>query len=227
MSGIGRVRVAVLVDGAFFIKRHRAIYGAKTAYEVANDLKTIVRSHVRKDYLYRILYYDCWPFEGDSQNPITRKTVSFKGTQTALFRKDLFEQLKKSRKVALRLGHLESTGRWHITHDRTKELLSGKVTVAQLTPDDVKLELRQKGVDMKLGVDIASLAHKKAVDKIVLICGDSDFVPATKLARREGIDVVLDPMWNFINPALHEHIDGLRTFCPKPPPSRSKSSGAT
>ena len=64
---------------------------------------------------------------------------------------------------------------------------------------------------MKIGLDIASLAFKKQVDKIVLISGDSDFVPAAKLARREGIDFVLDPLFNPIKPDLFEHIDGLHT----------------
>ena len=54
--------------------------------------------------------------------------------------------------------------------------------------------MKQKGVDMRIGVDIASLAYKKQVNQIILIAGDSDFVPAAKLARREGIDFVLDPL---------------------------------
>ena len=44
---------------------------------------------------------------------------------------------------------------------------------------------------------------------IVIIAGDSDFVPAAKLARREGIDFILDPMGANIDPTLFEHIDGL------------------
>ncbi len=71
---------------------------------------------------------------------------------------------------------------------------------------------QQKGVDMKIGVDIASLAYKHQVDQIVLIAGDSDFVPAAKLARREGIDFVLDPMGSDIRDDLFEHIDGI--MCP-------------
>lgn len=43
------------------------------------------------------------------------------------------------------------------------------------------------------------------------MAGDSDFVPTAKLARREGIDFVLDPMWKTIKPDLMEHIDGIRT----------------
>ena len=65
---------------------------------------------------------------------------------------------------------------------------------------------------MKIGIDIATLAYKKLVDQIVLISGDSDFVPAAKLARREGIDFVLDSMGNHIADDLLEHIDGLQTY---------------
>jgi len=64
---------------------------------------------------------------------------------------------------------------------------------------------------MKIGLDISSLAYKKQVDQIILIAGDSDFVPAAKHARREGIDFILDPMWANIKDSLFEHIDGLRS----------------
>jgi len=66
-------------------------------------------------------------------------------------------------------------------------------------------------VDMRIGLDIAAMAFKKQVDQIILVAGDSDFVPAAKLARREGIDFILDPMWSSIRDDLHEHIDGLRS----------------
>lgn len=62
---------------------------------------------------------------------------------------------------------------------------------------------------MRIGVDIASL--KKQVDQIILMAGDSDFVPAAKLARREGIDFILDLMWSDIKDDLFEHIDGLKS----------------
>jgi uncharacterized LabA/DUF88 family protein len=75
---------------------------------------------------------------------------------------------------------------------------------------------------MKLGVDVATLALKRLVNRIVLIAGDADFVPAAKFARREGIDFVLDPMWNSVPPSLFEHIDGLTSKCPRP--ARSQQS---
>ncbi len=60
------------------------------------------------------------------------------------------------------------------------------------------------------------MSLKKLVDQIILISGDSDFVPAAKLARREGIDFILDPMWNPIKPDLFEHIDGLVSKIERP-----------
>jgi len=115
------------------------------------------------------------------------------------------------------LGHLYDGRGWIISPNKTKALLNKTISIDDLSEADVRYDTRQKGVDMKIGLDIASLAYKGLVDQIILIAGDSDFVPAAKLARREGIDFVLDPMWNAIHPYLYEHIDGLWSTCPKPP----------
>jgi uncharacterized LabA/DUF88 family protein len=64
---------------------------------------------------------------------------------------------------------------------------------------------------MKIGVDIASISLKHYVDRIVLVSGDADFVPASKLARREGIDFILDPMQASVDTSLFEHIDGMKS----------------
>ncbi|WP_370594093.1 NYN domain-containing protein [uncultured Parasutterella sp.] len=80
-----------------------------------------------------------------------------------------------------------------------------------IRPEDLTVNLEQKGVDMRIGVDISSLAFKRQVDRIILVSGDSDFVPAAKQARREGIDFILDPMGSHIEDELFEHIDGLQT----------------
>jgi uncharacterized LabA/DUF88 family protein len=86
----------------------------------------------------------------------------------------------------------------------------------ELKEEHVEYEAPQKGVDMRIGLDIAAMAFKKQVDQIILVSGDSDFVPAAKLARREGIDFILDPMWASIRADLHEHIDGLRSVFKRP-----------
>jgi uncharacterized LabA/DUF88 family protein len=78
-----------------------------------------------------------------------------------------------------------------------------------LTPNALRLGLRQKGVDMRIGIDITTLTLKKQVDTIILVTGDSDFVPAAKVARREGVEFLLDPLWQTVNDDLHEHVDGV------------------
>lgn len=64
---------------------------------------------------------------------------------------------------------------------------------------------------MRIGLDIASITLKRQADVIVLVSGDADFVPAAKLARREGVRFILDPLWQDIPADLFEHIDGLRS----------------
>lgn len=209
---------AILVDAAFFLKRFRHVYpdfDAQCPEVVADTLYTMSMSHVTDVDLYRILVYDCPPLAKKSQHPITRQPVDFSKLPGAVFRVGFHEQLKRKRKVALRWGYL-SGHRWVIKSFATKSLLNGRVTPSQLGPSDVEFDINQKGVDMRIGIDITSLAMKRMVKQIVLVSGDGDFVPAAKLARREGIDVVLDPMWSNISDALHEHIDGLRSTSPRP-----------
>ena len=77
----------------------------------------------------------------------------------------------------------------------------------QISQKKIFPDFRQKGVDMKIGLDIAWMAGKKTVDKIVLITGDSDFIAPMKLARREGIQIYLHPMKNHLKHELISHAD--------------------
>lgn len=95
-------------------------------------------------------------------------------------------------------------------------LLKEAAEWAKLEDWMVKLDLRQKGVDMRIGLDIASVTLKKLAHTIVLIAGDADFVPAAKLARREGVQFILDPLWQKVSEELFEHIDGLQTVLARP-----------
>src|SRR5690606_14639805 len=145
------------------------------------------------------------------------QALDFATTTTAVWRTEFHHELRQLRKVALRLGYLnERMGHWTIRPEKLKDLLNGTLTVQQLTQQDVLYSVPQKGVDMRIGLDIASIAFKKQADQIILVAGDSDFVPAAKLARREGIDFILDPMWATIRTDLHEHVDGLRSVIQRP-----------
>lgn len=213
------MKTAILVDGGFYRKRASYLWGKKTAEERASELYAYCNEHLRYQQryepgrsLYRIFYYDCPPLGKTVYHPLLRKGIDFRHSDTYEWANTFFDELKKQRKVALRLGELsDDFAAFQISADKLKQLGSGKIDFSSLKEEDFHINFQQKGVDMKIGLDIASLAYKHQVDQIILIAGDSDFVPAAKLARREGIDFILDPMWSDIKPSLFEHIDGLNS----------------
>jgi hypothetical protein len=206
------------VDGGFYRKRAAHLWGKKTAEERAKELSAYCHAHMQdrdgnaSRELYRIFYYDCKPIGRRSiYHPLTKRNVDLDKSETYTWTLTFLEELKKRRKFALRLGELSNQACYNLRPDVTKKLLAGTRTLDSLTEEDFMFVAQQKGVDMRIGIDISSLAFKKQVDQIILIAGDSDFVPAAKLARREGIDFILDPMWADIKEDLFEHIDGLRS----------------
>jgi uncharacterized LabA/DUF88 family protein len=227
-------RTAILVDGAFFIKRALKIFGPLAPEVLATRLFRYSCYHLKgqhsrySDYLYRIFFYDCPPLNKKIHHPLTNQLIDFARSDHSNWRLELHAELRKRRKVALRLGEVDDSNfSWSITYDKVKRLCRKEITVDDLTEKDLVLNVKQKGVDMRIGLDISSLAFKKQVSKIVLIAGDSDFVPAAKQARREGIDFVLDPMWAPIKPDLYEHIDGLRSTFPRPPSMAARTAATT
>lgn len=202
-------------------------------------------------HVYRIFFYDAQPYAEVVHHPLHNRPIFYDKSDVAKFRRALFDRLRRERNVALRLGHVVRHDDWIMPTARLKPLLPTRDWIADLdlTPardgtvlipaakveelqrlqrrwgelrnDDVSLDLRQKGVDMRIGLDIAALALKRFVNTIVLVSGDSDFVPAAKLARREGVQFVLDPLWQQRRlDALFEHIDGLQSGLPKPRPPK-------
>ena len=211
------MKTAILVDGGFYRRRAQNMLGEKDAqaraYELSNYCKRHLFYHGHKvSELYRIFYYDCLPMGKKIYHPFLQKQVDFSKTELYTWGNAFISELKSKRKFAIRLGKLaDEQALFTIRPDIVRKLCNGKMLFEDLSEQDFMLKVDQKGVDMKIGLDIASLSYKHQVEQIVLISGDSDFVPAAKLARREGIDFVLDPLFNPVKPELFEHIDGLRT----------------
>lgn len=221
------MKTAILVDGGFYRRRAQAVFGDKTAQERADELaaycKRHLTSHGENNDLYRIFYYDCAPSNKRIFHPFLQKQVDLGKTDLYEWTIQFFDELKKKRKFAIRLGKLaEEQAHYTIRPQIVKKLCNGSLTFSDLKEADFCLQIDQKGVDMKIGLDISSMAYKCQVNQIVLISGDSDFVAAAKLARREGIDFILDPLGSPIKPDLFEHIDGLRT-CDKAYTANKKS----
>lgn len=227
------MKIAILIDGGFIIQRFRKVWEAKSLdgvgaagwifeyslrhladknfqHSKTNEKDGRAPNNELHHQLYRIFFYDCPPLAKKLHHPISGHAIDLSKSKEAIFRRELHSELKRKRKVALRLGHLGGSEQWALKPAALSDILKKKRTIQEIHENEVFPEIRQKGVDMRIGVDIASLAFKKQVDQIVLIAGDSDFVPAAKLARREGIDFILDPLFSpKIDDRLNEHIDGV------------------
>lgn len=225
-------KTAVLVDGAFYRRRAYHLFGDKGPKDRANELIDYCMRHLTnggyRNSLYRIFYYDCPPMDGNLYHPLLQKAIPMKNTKTYAWANEFFNELASKRKVALRMGILqEKESGYRVKPEAVNKLCRREITVDDLTENDFIPNFVQKGVDMRIGIDIVMLAMKRQVSQIVLIAGDSDFVPAAKQARREGIDFVLDPMWQKIKPELNEHIDGLRSCTSNHPDPNSEKLHAS
>ena len=123
----------------------------------------------------------------------------------------------KERSDFLRLGRSAwQAGQWQLDANKLGELMAGEISVNDIEAGDIYPDIRQKGVDMRLGLDIATIAYKRQAERLVLVANDADYVPAVKLAREEGLKVVLDPLWTRAAEDLREHVDYVCNKLPRP-----------
>ena len=206
-------RVVFMIDGWFMWKR---ISKLKAFFYSGPEIRKYCRSHLRADdSIYRIFYYDSAPLEDKGHNPITKKFIDFSKTPGAQRQRNLHDSIRRTPNFALRLGKTQWKGKgWVLEPKKFKALVNKKISIDDLTETDVFPHIVQKAVDMKIGLDIASIATKKLADLLIIVIGDADIVPALKLARREGMMVGLDPLWCYIRPELSEHVDFINTKLP-------------
>ncbi len=186
------MQVAFLIDGGFYEKKFEGIVGRPPeAPEVRTTCDASLGwDDLRGDSLFRIYYYDCFPFDGTARNPISGEKKDFTTTSIYKRKNAYLRNLKLQPRVAFRSGSLSNDG-WKIPSRNLKRIIKKLEEGKKLSADDLVINLRQKKVDIKIGLDIAWLSSKRIVEKIVLVTGDSDLVPAMKFARREGIMVYL------------------------------------
>ncbi len=173
------------------------------------EVERILKEPCVSDYsLYRIFYYTADPLKGTAKNPLSKEEIKFATTRTYSRQMKLIGEVENSPDVAVRRGTLLLQG-WTLGRASEKAMLAGtKQTVAD---QDVVPRVKQVGIDMRIGLDIASLALKRLASMVVLVTGDSDFVPAMKFARREGLRVVLDSLGSSVRPELKLHADRVIT----------------
>jgi uncharacterized LabA/DUF88 family protein len=185
-------RVAVMIDGG-----HLRVLAKKSGYPYTPDyIEKVAHACVLPapdENVLRVLYYDCAPFNGEVDLPVSGGKHLFQGNDAwlhRLARKDLF---------AVRRGILKFRG-WNPKKQPLPPLA--------LTDADFKPNFEQKGVDMRIGLDFATFSDNRAVDRIILISNDTDCVPAMKHARKAGVQVALVTFpAHKCAPELLEHAD--------------------
>lgn len=185
--------LAVLLDGGFVKKRlAEKLHRFPTASDVSAWMETLIaHPDLVAARLFRIYWYDADPFGQKRSNPIDGRSFNFATTLEANRNRDLMSQLEVFPDIAVRKGELHFRG-WRVHAAAMKDLTRDPPRTLKAT--DLEPVFIQKGVDMRIGLDIASLALKRLVDGIVLVTADADMIPAMKLARREGLRVFLHLM---------------------------------
>lgn len=131
---------------------------------------------VGDEYLFRIFYYDSPQYRGKVNRPVS-------GTETTFQSSDRWmDDLAKLERFAVRRGTLGFRG-W--------KPKSTPIAGAALTDADFAPIFEQKGVDMRIGLDIATFAERQSLERILLVSADTDMIPAMKQARKSGIEVGL------------------------------------
>lgn len=207
-------RLVFIVDGEFMRKR---IIALKAFYFDGPGIRRHCLLHQGSDEaVARILFYDAMPFTGRGEHPLSGP-VDFANTPLVSRKQQFLQSMRATPEVALRLGRSAwQAGQWLLDSNRLGELMAGEIGVDDIEPSDIYPDIRQKGVDMRLGLDIAGLVYKQQVDRLVLIANDADYVPAVKLARKEGVKVALDPLWTRAAEDLREHVDYVVNKLPRP-----------
>ena len=213
---------AILVDGPFFIRRIRQIFPSSIHYDakvMADLVWRLSAAHLfernqPKRHLFRIFFYDTPVFTQRVTLPVSRQSIDLSKSKEGQFRAAFQRQLQRKRKLAVKLGEPMNVESWKLNEDAMADLLGKKITVDDLADEDFSPDSNPKGIELRMGVDLASLAYKRQVQQVVLLTGDGAFSSAAELLRHEGIDVVLDPMWQNISEDLFSYIDGLRSTCP-------------
>ena len=167
------MKTALLIDGGYLRASAKA---AGHKYDNAFIESFAAKCTQAPEHLLRVLYYDSPQYRGKVQLPVSGKSTTFQASDQWL------RDLAKLERFAVRRGTIGFRG-W-----RPKNIpISGRaLTDADFTPN-----FEQKGVDMRVGLDIATYSEHRSVDRIVLVSGDTDMIPAMKHARKAGLEVVL------------------------------------
>ena len=201
-------KFAILLDGGFVTKVLKSRLGVfPSPADVVVETKRISENPELNGHgLFRIYYYDAPPSSARLTNPLDQSPVNLGGSLVYQQRMNFLRALELTPNFAVRRGETKVNG-WKVGGAALKDMLRPQSTHTTLQANDLQPDIQQKGVDLRIGLDIALLSLRQFVSVIVVVTADSDFIPAFKFARREGVRVFLDYLGAPVNQALKIHAD--------------------
>jgi uncharacterized LabA/DUF88 family protein len=193
------METAIMIDGAFIRKKFRV---AEKREISAVDIQKIVQKALVLVSIsgqnYRAYFYDCKPCNTKTSLPISHSPFDFEKSPQYRSGQKLLNDIKMLPFFAVREGVLSFNG-WTL-----KQKFYGQ---NPLDDHCFSPNLKQKGVDIKIGLDVAWVSFNHIAKNIVLITADSDFVPIIKTARRNGVFVYLFTLKHIVKKELLENVD--------------------
>lgn len=185
------MKLAVIADGGFLVSLLRQQGNSQDMERSALELHTWLSKGLIQKLsetlgtrvtLFRIYYYDCYPYEGEVRHPITgmsKKAVS------GPYRKKFLDCLARLPYMSLRAGRLSLNG-WRIK-DLSRKLANND----SISVDDIEPHYQQKEVDILISLDVCELTKHRMADSVLFLTADSDFAPLMEYARGCGLLVYL------------------------------------
>jgi len=171
-------RLAIFVDGGYLDKLAEDEFSIRIDMgKLVQKVLEIVDSKSPENVdILRTFYYHCLPYQS---NPPTPEEATRFGNK-----RKFFAAISSLPRFVVREGRLVHKG-------------------FNAAGDPI---FQQKRVDLMLGLDFALLSGKNQITHAAVISGDSDLIPAFKVAKDEGVLV-----WLFHGPAKSK-TDGSSTF---------------
>lgn len=149
--------------------------------------------------LVRVLYYDCAPYQGHHTLPVSGSQQVFASPVSWL------DELARRDLIAVKLGSVRFNG-----YCLKRSALPGK---SNLTDADFRPDFERIGIDLQIGMDVASYASLESVHAMAFVTANPAHVAAMQFARRSGVEVVLVRLPAEATPSeLLEHADSVRTI---------------
>ncbi len=125
------------------------------------DFDKLSHGMARGKEILRTYYYNCLPYQGNPPTDEERKRFANK--------QRFFTYLERLPRYTVRLGRLAYRG----------------------TDEKGEKRFEQKGIDTLLSVDMVNLAATRQISGVILLAGDSDCLPAVRVAKEHGVVVTL------------------------------------